>query len=85
MSVVAIEARHSEIDSTPRPAPQAPSESRRRHADHCLRASPIGKGCARCRDRSELDEEFCEMGYGIGGLLILILVILAIIYLARRV
>jgi hypothetical protein len=36
-------------------------------------------------DRAPADRSTANMGYGIGGILVLILVILAIIYLAKRV
>jgi hypothetical protein len=37
------------------------------------------------RSSERPEQEYSNMGYGIGGILVLILVILAIIYLAKRV
>jgi hypothetical protein len=62
---------------------------------HALHGDVTGRVCAPVRRVSptdtsaahaaELTERSSNMGYGIGGILILILVILAIIYFAKRV
>jgi hypothetical protein len=51
-----------------------------------FRITPIGyRGGSHGARPSARRQEYNNMGYGIGGILILILVILAIIYLAKRV
>jgi len=58
-----------------------------RPADDCRFGAPRWRALALCRlhDAADSTERKYTMGYGIGGILVLILVILAIIFFAKRV